>query len=55
MIQTHYTEQSSDEDVIMGYFLAMSVNEAASTVNRKSFTKCPSKREKQIIEKCNNA
>ena len=37
--KTHYTEPSSDEDVIMGSFLAMSVNEDANTVNRKDCTK----------------
>ena len=43
MIQTHYTEPSSDEDIIMGSFLAMSVNEDANTANRKDCTKCPNK------------
>ena len=43
MVQTHYTEPSSDEDVIMGSFLAMSVNEDANTANRKDCTKCPNK------------
>ena len=42
MVQTHYTETSSDEDVIMGSFLAMSVNEDAKTANCKDCTKCPS-------------
>ena len=32
MVQTHYTEPPSDEDVIMGFSLAMSVNEDANTV-----------------------
>ena len=41
MVQTHYTEPSSDEDVIMGSFLPMSVNEDANTANRKNCTKCP--------------
>ena len=43
MVQTHYTELSSDEDIIMGYFLAMSVNEDADTANRKDCTKYPYK------------
>ena len=43
MVQTHYTEPSSDEDVIMGSFLAMSVNEDANTANRSDCTKCPNK------------
>ena len=43
MIQTHYTEPSSDEDVIMGSFLAMSVNEDANTANRKNSIKCRNK------------
>ena len=43
MIQTHYTEPSSDEDVIMGSFLAVSVNEDANIANRKDCTKCPNK------------
>ena len=43
MVQTHYTEPPSDEDVIMGSFLAMSVNEYANTANRKDCTKCPNK------------
>ena len=43
MVQTHYTEPSSDENVIMGSFLAMSVNEDANTANRKDCTKCPNK------------
>ena len=37
MIQTHYIELSSDEDVIMGSFLAMSANEDANTANRKDY------------------
>ena len=41
MVQTHYTEPPSDEDVIMGSFMAMSVNEDANTV--KYCTKCPNK------------
>ena len=41
--QTHYTEPSSDEDIIMGSFLAMSVNEDANTTNCKDCTKCPNK------------
>ena len=32
MVQTHYTEPPSDEDVILGSFMAMSVNEDANTV-----------------------
>ena len=43
MVQTHYTEPSSDENVTMGSFLAMSVNEDANTANRKDCTKCPNK------------
>ena len=43
MVQTHYTEPSSDEDVIMGSFLAMSVNEDANTANSSDCTKCPNK------------
>ena len=43
MVQTHYTEPSSDEDVIMRSFLAMSVNEDANTANCKDCTKCPTK------------
>ena len=46
MVQNHYTEPSSDEDVIMGSFLAMSVNEDANTTNRKDCIKCPNKRGK---------
>ena len=44
MAQTRYTEPSSDGDVIiMGSFLAMSINEDANTANRKYGTKCPNK------------
>ena len=43
MVQTHYKELSSDENVIMGSFLAMSVNEDANNVNHKECTKCPNK------------
>ena len=43
MVQNHYTEKSSDEDAIMGSFLAMSVNEDVKTANRKDSTKCPNK------------
>ena len=43
MAQTHYTEPSSDDDVIMGSFLAMSVNEDANTANCKDCTKYPNK------------
>ena len=43
MVQTHYTELSSDKDVIMGSFLAMFVNKDANTANRKDCTKCPNK------------
>ena len=43
MVQTHYTEPSSNEDVIMGSFLAMSVNEDANIANCKDCTKCPNK------------
>ena len=53
MVQTHYTELSSDEDVIMCSFLAMSVKDP-NTANRRNSTKCPNKEGKQIIEKCNN-
>ena len=53
MVETHYTELSSNEDVIMGFFLAMSVSEDANTVNRKTAPKVPIK--KQIIEQCTNA
>ena len=42
MVQTHHTEPSSDEDVIMVSFLAMSVNDDVNTANRKDCTKCPS-------------
>ena len=40
MFQTHYTKPSSDEDVIMASFLAMSVNEYTNTTNLKDCTKC---------------
>ena len=43
MVQTHYKQLSSDENVIMGTFLAMSVNEDAKNVNREECTKCPNK------------
>ena len=43
MVQTHYTEPSSDKDVIMGSFMAMSVNEDANTANRKDRIKCLNK------------
>ena len=43
IVQTHYKEPSSSEDVIMGSFLAMYVNEDANTGNRKDCTKCPNK------------
>ena len=43
MVQTHYTEPSSDEDVIMDSFGAMSVNENANTANHKDCTKRPNK------------
>ena len=43
MVQTPYTEPSSDEDVIMGSFLTLSVNEDANTANREDCTKCPNK------------
>ena len=43
MGQTHYTELSSDEHVIMGSFLARSINNDASTANGKNCTKCPNK------------
>ena len=43
MVQNHYTEPSSDEDVIMGSFLAMSVNEDVNSANRIDCTKCINK------------
>ena len=43
MVQNHYTDPSSLEDVIMGSFLAMSVNEDANTANRKDCSKYPHK------------
>ena len=43
MAQTHYTDPSSDENVIMGSFLAMSDNKDANTENHKDSTKCPNK------------
>ena len=43
VVRTHYTEPSSDEDVIMGSFLAMSINEDANTASCKNCTKCPNK------------
>ena len=43
IVQNHYIEPSSDEDVIMGSFLAMNVNEDATTANHKDCTKCPNK------------
>ena len=43
MVQNHYTEPSSDEDVIISSFLAMSVNEDTNTANRKDCTKCTNK------------
>ena len=49
MVQTRYTEPSSDEDFIMGSFLPMYVNEDVNTV------KCPNKGKQQIIQECNNA
>ena len=49
MVQTRYTEPSSDEDFIMGFFLPIYVNEDVNTV------KCPNKGEQQIIQECNNA
>ena len=54
MFQTHYTEPSSDEDVIMGSFLAMSVNEDANTANCKDCTKCPNKGGKNKLLKYQN-
>ena len=51
MAQTHYTEPSSDEDVIMGSFLAMSVNEDANTANCKDCTKCPNKKQIKSLKK----
>ena len=44
MVQTHYTEPPSDEDVIMGSFMAISVNEDANTV--KTAPNVPVKEEK---------
>ena len=56
IVQNNYTELSSDEDAIMGSFLAMSVNEDANTMNRKHCTKCSNKGGgEQIIKKCKNA
>ena len=55
MVQTHYIKSSSDEDVIMSSFLAVSANEDANTVNSKDCAKCPNKVKKQIIEKFKNA
>ena len=46
IVQIHYVEPSSDEDVIMVFFLAMYVNEDANTVNHKDCTNCPNKRGK---------
>ena len=43
MFQTHYTEPSSDEYVVMDSFQAMSVNEDANTANGKDCIKCPNK------------
>ena len=43
MVQTHYTEPPSDEDAIMGSFLAINVNEDVNNANRKDCTKCPNK------------
>ena len=40
MFETHYTEPSSYEDVIMGSFLAISVDEDTNTTNLKDCTKC---------------
>ena len=42
-VQTHFTEPLSDEDIIMGSYLAMSVDEDANTANRKDCSKCPNK------------
>ena len=50
MVQTHYTDPSSDEDFIMGYFLAMSVNEYANIANRKDCTRCPNKEGKKLLK-----
>ena len=55
MVQTHYIKSSSDEDVIMSSFLAVSANEDANTVNSKDCAKCPNKVKKQIIEKFKNS
>ena len=52
MAQTHYAEPSSDGDVIIiGSFLAMSINEDANTVNRKYGTKCCNKGRKNKLLK----
>ena len=52
MAQTRYTEPSSDGDVIiMGSFLAMSINEDANTANRKYGTKCCNKGRKNKLLK----
>ena len=42
-VQTHFTEPLSDEDIIMGSYLAMSVNEDANTANRIDCSNCPNK------------
>ena len=43
MVQTHYVEPLSDENIIIGSFLAMSVNEDTNTTNRDDCTKCTNK------------
>ena len=50
MVQTHYTDPSSDEDVIMGYFLAMSANEDANIANCKDCARCPNKEGKKLFK-----
>ena len=54
-VQTHYTERSTDEHVIMDSFLVMSINEDADTANCKDYNKCPNKKGKKIIQKCKNS
>ena len=55
MVQTHFIEPSSDEDVIIGSFLTMSIDKDANTLNRKDCPEYPREGEKQITEKCSNA
>ena len=46
MVQTHYTEPSSDEDIIIGSFLAMSANEVQTMQTVKTAPNVPIKGEK---------